>query len=179
MARWLPRIRNGPPDIPSNPRRLTTDPCNKVPYKFESVSLQQRVDENLDHPCEDQGEPPVGSGCRYWPPAVCSPATPIGGSVSGRQYDAARPHTPGRQRTAGVWVIGTGSPARATRHLLSDDPQCARPRHIGDERQRHWQPLGFQPSSRTVGLLIVERAASASCPLSHPVPLRQYRARPA
>jgi hypothetical protein len=30
MARWLPKIRNGPPDIPSNPRRLTTDPCNKV-----------------------------------------------------------------------------------------------------------------------------------------------------
>src|SRR6516164_2837427 len=30
MARWLPRIRNGPPDKPSNPRRLTTDPCNKV-----------------------------------------------------------------------------------------------------------------------------------------------------
>ena len=30
MARWRPRIRNGPPDIPSNPRRLTTDPCNKV-----------------------------------------------------------------------------------------------------------------------------------------------------
>jgi len=30
MARWLPRIRNGPPDTPSNPRRLTTDPCNKV-----------------------------------------------------------------------------------------------------------------------------------------------------
>src|SRR5258708_3225526 len=30
MARWLPRIRNGPPDIPSNPRRLTIDPCNTV-----------------------------------------------------------------------------------------------------------------------------------------------------
>src|SRR5438132_249183 len=35
MARWRPRIRNGAPDIPSNPRRLTTDPCNKVirPHK--------------------------------------------------------------------------------------------------------------------------------------------------
>jgi len=31
MARRLPSVRNGPPDIPSNPRRLTTDPCNKVP----------------------------------------------------------------------------------------------------------------------------------------------------
>src|ERR1700736_3415654 len=30
MARWRPRIRNGAPDTPSNPRRLTTDPCNKV-----------------------------------------------------------------------------------------------------------------------------------------------------
>src|SRR6516164_3519587 len=30
MARWLPRIRNGPPDKPSNPPRLTTGPCNKV-----------------------------------------------------------------------------------------------------------------------------------------------------
>src|SRR3984893_18253921 len=30
MARWLPRIRNGPPDTPSNPRRITTDPCNKL-----------------------------------------------------------------------------------------------------------------------------------------------------
>src|SRR5437867_2148655 len=25
-----PRVRNGPPDTPSNPCRLTTDPCNKV-----------------------------------------------------------------------------------------------------------------------------------------------------
>src|SRR6266851_2313634 len=31
MARWLPRVRNGVPDTPSNPRRLTADPCNKVP----------------------------------------------------------------------------------------------------------------------------------------------------
>src|SRR6266446_2419948 len=30
MARWRPSVRNGPPDIPSNPRRLTADPCNKV-----------------------------------------------------------------------------------------------------------------------------------------------------
>src|SRR6266849_4618685 len=30
MARWLPRVRNGVPDTPSNPRRLTADPCNKV-----------------------------------------------------------------------------------------------------------------------------------------------------
>jgi len=33
MARCLPRVRNATlrnSDIPSNPRRLTTDPCNKV-----------------------------------------------------------------------------------------------------------------------------------------------------
>src|ERR1700730_1739817 len=28
--RWLPSVRKRGPDIPSNPRRLTTDPCNKV-----------------------------------------------------------------------------------------------------------------------------------------------------
>src|SRR6266404_2492998 len=31
MARWRPSVRKRGPDIPSNPRRLTIDPCNKVP----------------------------------------------------------------------------------------------------------------------------------------------------
>jgi 2-methylcitrate dehydratase PrpD len=30
MARWLPQGQERGPDTPSNPRRLTTDPCNKV-----------------------------------------------------------------------------------------------------------------------------------------------------
>src|SRR5438477_7275539 len=30
MARWLPRGEKRGPDTPSNPRRLTADPCNKV-----------------------------------------------------------------------------------------------------------------------------------------------------
>src|SRR6266436_4761358 len=44
MARWLPRIRKGAPDTPSNPRRLTTDPCNKV--RVES-NRQGRI--HFDH----------------------------------------------------------------------------------------------------------------------------------
>src|SRR6266404_8855667 len=39
MARWRPRIRNGPPDIPSNPRRLTTDPCNKVTPRPTTMTM--------------------------------------------------------------------------------------------------------------------------------------------
>src|SRR5258708_704118 len=30
MARWRPSVRKRGPDIPSNPRRPTIDPCNKV-----------------------------------------------------------------------------------------------------------------------------------------------------
>ena len=38
MARWLSRVRNGRPAIPSTPRRLTTDPCNKVAGRRKSFA---------------------------------------------------------------------------------------------------------------------------------------------
>jgi multidrug resistance efflux pump len=46
MARWLPRVRNGVPDTPSNPCRLTADPCNKVTLGASTAavdSAQARV----------------------------------------------------------------------------------------------------------------------------------------
>ena len=38
MARWRPSVRKRGPDIPSNPRRLTTDPCNKV-NRYDMILL--------------------------------------------------------------------------------------------------------------------------------------------
>jgi hypothetical protein len=37
MARWQPSVRKRGPDISSNPRRLTTDPCNKVIGRYKRV----------------------------------------------------------------------------------------------------------------------------------------------
>src|SRR5260370_40930885 len=42
MARWRPSVRKRGPDIPSNPRRLTIDPCNKVVSRVTVATWRQR-----------------------------------------------------------------------------------------------------------------------------------------
>src|SRR6266446_2062940 len=57
MARWRPSVRKWGPDIPSKPRGLTIDPCNKVTFaacfldqpltgtaKLEPCAVHQQVD---------------------------------------------------------------------------------------------------------------------------------------
>src|SRR5438132_8187381 len=50
MARWLPRGEKRGPDTPSNPRRLTADPCNKV--TADAYTLDEAHDRQ-DHRAPD------------------------------------------------------------------------------------------------------------------------------